>query len=318
MAESREDRPIVRVEDGRAVYRASAAGICRRALCLARLGYSPLPQPDHLLRAAREGRRHEEWMVEDLREEGIAVEGRQTPVAVEYRLLVIEGTVDGFVQIDGRRVLELKSMSRARYALWQRHRFERFPEYAAQAAVYMCATGCGLFFMTKCRDDGRTDRLLLDEPPVPFAAVRQRLVEVESCARRGEVPAEECGPGDFIRAVCGWRYLCGDARPAVADDRELVALAEQWRAARELAEQAEEMLAECRRAFEARLRAAGLEKLVVSGLSLALVRSVRKSVSLEALQKALKKHAPSAREAVLGECVRETSAEYLRVEDLGG
>lgn len=312
-AVAREDRPIVRVEDGKAIYRASAAGYCRRALYLARLGYDPLPEPDHLLRAAREGKRHECWVIEDLEAEGIEVRDRQAPVTLDHGVFAIEGTIDGRVVVDRRRVLEVKSMSRNRFGEWRRRGFGSFPEYAAQGSVYMEATGDPLYYVVKCRDDGAVDRRAVDEHPVPYAEVRARITAVEVAVRRSVVPPEECDDRDYARLVCRWRYFCGDWVTERVEAGELTQLAEQWRAAKALMDQAEELMEESRKAFEAYLRANGLERLVVSGLAVALVRTVRHSVALDALKKALKKHAPEAKDAVLAECVKETASEYVRV-----
>lgn len=204
-----DERRLVYVKNGRAVYRASAVGACLRALTAARLGYEPGEKPEYLLLAAREGKRHEEWIVEELIEEGWRIARRQEEVAVRLPAFDIVGHIDGVAAWGGdglRRwhLLEIKTMSRFQYAAFVRQGFSAFLGYAAQVAVYHRALGGPpILYVVKCRDTGETRKIRMPEPPMPFEQVYDRLLEVEVLARQGELAdvVPGCRP-------CEYSYLC--------------------------------------------------------------------------------------------------------------
>ena len=55
-------------------YRMSECGGCPRAMAASRLGYDPTPDSPASLRMMREGKRHESWIVQDLKEMGYTIE----------------------------------------------------------------------------------------------------------------------------------------------------------------------------------------------------------------------------------------------------
>lgn len=312
--------PMVYLEEGRRpVYRASSAGRCRRALGAARLGYEPLPEAPALALAAREGRRHEEWMVEDLAAEGYEVRDRQREVRINLAALSIVGHIDGLVCVGSDLLLlEVKSMSRFRFEAFARKGFDDFPDYAAQVAVYHRAERLPVLYVVKCRDTGRTVRRVLEEPPVPFAYVSRRLIEVEIHARRGLLPEPECRPGDYLRFTCPYRHMCEEEEEILEPVQDLAPYADMYRRGKALEDEAQELLKEAREKFLEALRAGGRDSVTVSGLSAKLVSSERKSYREEDLaREMLGQGIPEAvvRE-VLGRAARVSRVESLRFRDL--
>src|SRR3989304_3555947 len=69
------------------VFHSSEAGDCIRALCAIRLGHQPLPRTPSAETVLREAKRHERWVIEDLRAEGytITADGERWEDQQEYR-----------------------------------------------------------------------------------------------------------------------------------------------------------------------------------------------------------------------------------------
>jgi hypothetical protein len=199
-----DERPIVYLEAGRPVYRASASGYCRRMLGAARLGYVPKPDSEYLLLAAREGQRHEEWIVEDLVREGWQVFQRQKEIEVDLGALVVRGHVDG-VAARGKRelyVLEIKTMSRWMFGQLRREGISY--KHRCQMAVYSRALGLPALYVVKCRDTGETERYVVND--LDFREVEERLLEVELAALKDRLPK----PDDDLcfGGRCQYDFLC--------------------------------------------------------------------------------------------------------------
>lgn len=322
------DRPIVTVRDGgRPEYRASASGYCRRMLAAARLGYEPLPPRDFLVRAAREGRRHEDWIIQDLAEMGYEIVSRNPLLVIDFPAFALTGHLDG-VGPDNE-LYEIKSMSRARFEAWRKKRFDAFPEYAAQLAAYYRISAevheeepPRIIYAVKCRDDGRLDILELDRPPIPWGEVYSRLLDVEIAARKKTLPDQECEPGSFARYICRWRYLCEEpARVEVPEEiPDLSELAEDWRRGKALEEEAEALIKPARERFREVMTSRNLKKLTAWGLSLALYTSQRETFSRKELTSAMAEAGldKATIKQILDRAAKVTVSETLRIDDLEG
>ena len=150
-----DDRSIAYVEGKNVIYRASGSGTCLTALVAARLGYQPERSQfaqTTLMNAAKEGNLHEDAIVEELKSTyGYRVWGSQDPVEIKVIPHVyLRGHIDGFCIPKGARndrLLEIKTMSKNRFAKWKRLGSIRnkllsdeFMSYAYQISVYMEAT----------------------------------------------------------------------------------------------------------------------------------------------------------------------------------
>lgn len=289
-------------------YRMSSVGGCPRALAAPHLGFEPVPEPDYLILAGREGSRHERWVIDDLEAGGEHVTDQQREVVLAFPTFELVGHIDGLVN---GRVLEVKALGRFRWESFRRHGFEGFPEYAAQIACYMEALHIPASYLVKSRDTGQVLRQGLDEPPVPFSQVYERVLAVEVEVRKGKLPEADCSPS--YRRGCPYRYLCVDAPllPGPAPDLGgLEVMVQQWRKGKQLQEEAGTLVDEARDAFLTYLRGKELARAEVGGLCLTLVPASER-VSYPAA--VLKKTVPA--ELLARAEKREMRAEYLRITE---
>lgn len=220
-----DNRPIAYREEieGRSVnvFRASSVGRSVRCLSASLQGYSPLPAPSYLLKAAASGNRYEGVVKQRLREEhGFTIDGEQSTLETWLGTsTMIRGHLDGERIYRGRagehRILEVKSMSGRVFDKWTRDRFASFPEYAAQISTYMAATKRKAVYAVVNRDDEFLEWFDVDEPPVPWTQIVQRVLMAVRYAERGELP--ECDSAS--QYSCPYDYLC-DKRPLFTDEVE--------------------------------------------------------------------------------------------------
>jgi hypothetical protein len=290
------DRPIVvALDDGKPEYRASSAGYCRRMLTAARLGYEPLPPRDFMTRAAREGKRHEDWVIEDLIEMGYPIDmgTRNMLCKINFPAFSITGHIDAADLKD--RIYEIKSMSRARFETWRRKRFDAFPEYAAQVTAYkhMISDETGktwnVVYAVKCRDNGQLDVIEIDWTPISFEDVYDRLLSVELAARKKLLPNTECEPGSFERYICRWRYLCEEPVKEKTPEEipDLSDLANDWRRGKAMQEEAEALVDAAKERFKEVMASHGLKKLNAWGLSLNYYTGSRENFTRKGLTEAM-------------------------------
>lgn len=246
------DKPIARLESDTAIYRASAAGSCLRALVAARLGYEPLPPAERFEVIFKEGHRHEEHIIEDLREQGYDVQqvgddGRQLAIAVPVsQTILIEGHLDGLTE---DFVVECKALSQDSFKKWLKDDFKAFPKYGVQIAIYMTATGKKALYAVKNRNTGQLDVRILDDPPASVADIKRHIIEAEAYARRGELP--DCDKDDFF---CPFRYLHDSSPTEEAEiDEAIEALAATYARARERETEAKAAKNEAKKRLEDQL-----------------------------------------------------------------
>lgn len=221
-----DDRPDVYLDPelDAWVYRASAAGNCVRALVATALSYDSV-RSDHMTglleRTAREGDLHEDDMRKQLEAEGHVFSDVQTEVLVPVvkGSVYLRGHVDGVIESGPRlrdgvpAVWEAKSLSTYQWDKWmakgkdgEPKRFTTNLRKAGQIATYMEAfPGHDALYQSKRRDDGTIDTFLFSEPPVPFRAIKKKILIAESYRRRGELPG--CDIPENLRWGCDFFYL---------------------------------------------------------------------------------------------------------------
>ncbi len=294
------------------MYRISSLGHCPRALSAARLGYEPLPEPRFLQLAAREGERHEQWVIEDLQVEGWEISDRQREVKLQYPAFELVGHIDGIARRNGDQyLLEIKSMSRFRFASFSSAGFSRFRDYAFQVTAYQKAIELPVLYVVKNRDSGQRlePDLVLEKPPLDFEEVYEAVLSVELAVRKKQLcPAQMTD--DFTCRICRFRYLCQEEQKVpVPIGVEVIRAAGLHRRAIELESEAKELRAEADPVLLSAARERGkmtIEDLAVSyvpaGESVSYpISELRKIVSAEVLEKVK---------------TVKTRAEYIRVEDL--
>lgn len=233
-------------------YRISSLGHCPRVLSAEALGHDPLPEPEFMKLAAREGERHEQWVIEDLESEGWQVADRQKEVRLSFPAFELVGHIDGIASRNGdKRLLEVKSMSRFRFSSFASSGFARFYDYAAQITAYYQAISTlspygpiPILYVVKDRDSGKRLELELDKPPLNWEEIYDSIMRTEIYVRKKQLcPATRTD--DFACRICRYRYLCEpEEKVPVPIDKSVIEAAKlRWRAM-ELEAEAKELRAE--------------------------------------------------------------------------
>lgn len=226
-------------------YRISTLGHCPRVLSAQALDYQPLPEMAFMKLAAREGERHEDWIIEDLQSEGWQVSDRQKEVRLSFPAFKLIGHIDGVASRNGdRRLLEIKSMSRFRFASFSNSGFARFRDYAVQVTAYHQAVNLPILYVVKDRDSGKRLDLEMDEPPLSWEEVYTSVIGVEIYVRKKQLcPAVRTD--DYACRICRFRYLCEpEKKVPVPVDSNVLEAARLRRRAMELEAEAKELRAE--------------------------------------------------------------------------
>jgi len=226
-------------------YRISSLGHCPRVLSAQALEYQPLPEMEFMKLAAREGERHEDWIIENLKSEGWQVTDRQKEVKLSFPAFELVGHIDGIASRNGdRRLLEIKSMSRFRFASFNSSGFARFRDYAMQVTAYHHSVNLPILYIVKDRDSGKRLDLELEKPPLSWEEVYDAVMGVEIHVRKRQLcPAVRTD--DFTCRICRFRYLCEpEEKVPVPVDRNVLEAAKLRRRAMELEAEAKELRAE--------------------------------------------------------------------------
>lgn len=291
-------------------YRMSEAGYCVRFLAAKRLNYKPLPEPEFLKLAGKEGSRHEDWIISELIEEGHKITERQKEVKLEFPSFDLIGHIDGRAD---DKVLEIKALGRFNFQKFEKARLSAFPQYQAQITCYMEATKLPAWLLVKNRDTGGILETVLDSPPLDFQSIYDSLLTVELYALKNLLhPAVR--QDDFTCRICRFRYLCLDemaeAKVVSAIQLPLAQYAGQWRQAKAKIDEATALKEEAEQIFLQAVKDAGLKKLFVSGLNISYVsEGERESYPLELLRKVVPEEMLSQARKV------STRNEYIRVTD---
>jgi len=215
-----DNRPIAYNESGTWIIRASAIGRSARCLSASMQGYNPLPPPEYLMKAAAAGNRYESIVKGMLTERhGFEIVGQQDTLEVPIGPnAIVRGHLDAWTITHpdyGDRMLEVKSMSKRVFDKWTKSRFEGFPEYASQLAVYMRGSDKQAIYAVICRDDDYLEILPVDEPPVQWATLVKKVRIAIQHAEAGTLP--ECDSTSSY--TCPYDFLC-DRKKAFPDEVE--------------------------------------------------------------------------------------------------
>jgi hypothetical protein len=145
------------VSGAQATYRASALGGCRRALLAARQGMIPKPPPEKFTNEERtgifdRGEDAEDLVIPMLIEQGFAIHHQQQEVELCFPSMPsvrVLGHIDALTEPGSKflpaevgqftHLLEIKRFGAANWKKWIEGKFDAFPQYAVQVAVYMHA-----------------------------------------------------------------------------------------------------------------------------------------------------------------------------------
>jgi len=261
--------------------------------------------------AAKEGRLHETAVVEDLESEDWRITERQREVKLSFPSFELIGHIDGIALRDGdRHLLEIKSMSRFRYASFVSASFTRFHDYAVQITAYHRAVSLPIMYVVKDRDSGKRHDLFLDSPPLDWGQVYESVLAVEVAVRKRQLsPASRSD--DFVCRTCPYRYLCEpeEKETPLPLTVEVLEAAKLRRRALELEVEAKNLRDEADPILLATAKAQG--KFVADDLNITFVPGTE-TVSYPVAR--LKKFVPPDLLEQVAETKKRT--DYIRVQDL--
>jgi len=270
------------------VYRMSSAGNCARALSAERLSYPCEAAPDWLERAAEEGKKHEQWIKEELRAEDIAVTGEQMEIVLDYPNFKLVGHIDGLVNDHSGEtmLLEIKSMSQYEFDRWMKEGFDGFQSYAAQITCYQKALGInadGLMkirYYVKNRSSGYIDKATIVKPPADFEEIIAKLRHVEECVAIGTLVEAEYLPDSLQCRRCDYKTLCVPAPTEYKAVPESVLLdaSENWRKGTVMKKEGELLIEEAKKHFLSQTETSGQKKWRFNELSILKIE-VKESVA---------------------------------------
>lgn len=231
------------------ILRMSEVGQCIKAQVAKALDYEPISDTPRGLRIMREASRHEEWVVEDLQDNGCLIEragicslcslentwdmGDRVRKGIHAELVIktpdgdcrIIGHLDGKVWLlteDAERTLEIKALGRFTFGPFLKNGIGRSPEYAYQVSCGMLATGLKGMLAVKNRDDGEIAEFLYDAPPVSLVEITEHVSQILHWIRQGKLPEVEAR--ESCR-YCPYRHICSGVSNKAWDARSVSARA---------------------------------------------------------------------------------------------
>lgn len=287
-------------------YRMSGVGGCALLLGAIRLNYSLAPFSDKTLKIFRESRRHEDWIIEDLRDMGWDIHRATGPcptcrsgireglhVEIHHGTYVLVGHMDGLVLRPGKHVrspLEVKALGFFSFQKLVKDGIQAFfaanPSYSYQWSSYMFACGANSWpgmYAVKCRDDGRLELYDIEEPPVTLGEVLGRVSFIEYMASKGELPLPD--RGGYHCNDCPARHICTKpweiGKKEVVDKAvpgdDLIAAASMFREGARLLREGKALDQASRDVFRAHLRSTGKSAAEIEELELTLSTRSRRS-----------------------------------------
>lgn len=272
------------------IFRMSEAGECPRALVAERLGKESAPVPTWLEAAAREGKRHEKWVKEDLREEGYVIEeceicpickerynAERNGIHVELEIgsFILIGHMDGRFQKNGNEGgLEIKSASQYEFDRWMKERFEGFSEYACQLAIYMIADPHNEWlYIVKNRSSGYQDRRTITELPTDPTIIFSKLETVVSALRTKELPEGNFDLNSIQCHRCRFQKLCLPPPRILSpvEESKLLDASRDWRLGKRMEKEGKWLKEEALKIFEFHTQATGEERWKFDELAISTV-----------------------------------------------
>lgn len=189
------------------VYRGSSTGACLTALVASLLGYEEYryeKTQTMLDNAAEQGNLHEPFVLEKLVAAGYQITQRQ--MVLEFEVIpgaIVRAHTDALAEsgpgVTGIALVEVKSMSKARYAKWMASGGDLaspdFAKYGWQAGTYwhglellLNKPVTELVYAVINRDSGELDIRVFNEPPVKWKKIKRKIVTAEMWVARDQLP----------------------------------------------------------------------------------------------------------------------------------
>ncbi len=270
------------------VYRMSSVGNCARALSAERLGYPFEAAPDWLERAATEGKRHEQWMKEDLRKEGYIIEGQYVcpiclngfneqregiHVELNYPKFNLIGHLDARLHKNGSiKGCELKSRSQYEFDRWMATKWTNFPSAEAQITCYMTADPHEEWiYWVKNRSNGYIDKMVLTQTPIPIQAIIDKLELTERAVAEDKLVDSNYNPNDIECRRCRYKQYCLPKPLSFSEkltEEILTSACEKWRSGSRMIDEGEQLVKEAKEIFQIQTEAIGQKKWQYNELSI--------------------------------------------------
>jgi hypothetical protein len=245
--------------------------------------------PEYLRLAAREGRRHEKFIREDIKEFGwnsVALTSEDVAcskcnrdgyhVEIQQPTRTLVGHIDDFVFNDNdttnMHIAEYKALGRFTTDKIIKKGIDFYRTYATQITLYHEAcNNLPMLYVIKSRDTGSHHLTIMEKPPLGMDEITTRLDTIESYISQGELAPCDM-PDDFIDK---WSCtgLC-EAGPTIveADLPENVTKAvHDLRVSKILENEAESIKANSRKFLHAYLDGAGLSRIMVDDMQVTFV-----------------------------------------------
>lgn len=202
-----DNRPAIYTENGITIYRASALGLCPRALVAIRRGLEPRPFPQSVLKAFSDGDKYEPIIINAVKKK-MFVMNEQAEVELSITPTIkIRGHID-FNSIDDNeltRVEDAKALSNDNYNAFIKDWKVAFPHYTWQISVYMLAQGLSGGFFILNKETKKLAHVTVNDPPYSKVDIFKRILLIEKLAQESGYP--ECEKSSFF---CQFQYLHDD------------------------------------------------------------------------------------------------------------
>ena len=216
-------KPDVYVENGVAVYRASALASCQNRLLMARLGYEGAAPPEKMQARFNAGHDHEPLILAKLESFGTVVYDRQGSIELPVgKSAMVRGHIDGLcagdvyvtsingrkldegtiIQVDGLVIVDAKAFAVSTWEKWQGNYWRDFDYYSFQQMAYAIGYGAvGILMACKNKntDEHSFDYWTVDAMPVTKADILKKVMAIEKMAAQGETALFElpCNPVSY-------------------------------------------------------------------------------------------------------------------------
>ena len=233
-----EQFPPAYTVDGHIYYRASALGMCPRALFAARMGQQPVSPPPQIQKAFDDGNTYEPIAIQQLRDKGYAITGQQREVQLPItEHISVIGHIDGLVVRPPTipdiplALLEIKAFAQSTLDTWYQSKLDAFPHYSWQISAYLLALQLDYALLTILNKDESdiNKRLKLFKIPLPHpkADIIARIKLIEDAVAKNTPP--ECEPSSFF---CPYPYMHESKDdPDIITDESIIKLFQQYNSA---------------------------------------------------------------------------------------
>jgi hypothetical protein len=285
--EKQQSVPVPTTDKGKLIIRMSESGHCVRALTAQKSGkYSNIAKapPVWLQTSADEGKMHEIWIRNELKEKGYEVWGDQEELKIEFPEFILLGHIDGKCTpplLPLKILLEIKSMSEYEYQRWHRGKFAEFPQYASQLSCYMTASDLtNVLYIVKNRSSGYKDWNDLDLNNFPMDAEFNKVIDkchhIIDCLEHNKLPEREYDGASLECRRCAYDKLCiSDIDElnlsTLINNKELIETTNRYREALLKMDEWKSKRDEEKQVLKKQLQSAGLKKMTCNQLAIQLI-----------------------------------------------